>query len=694
MGNIAMRGDEWLTDPAPSTPSTPATTRAPTQGDEWLTEPDASPPTAKKPSELGWSDIPSSLAQGIQHGISEVGETFGGKGMPAPAGAAPYQWSDVTNPGSFLSKTAYRIGEGSPTLAGGFAGAGVGSLGGPWGGVAGGALGAAAGSALQTLGPAFHAELKATPHDPDGAWDRALRNAMASGAFSGASWAAFPMRFFSGPIKNAAFQIMGVQPGLAAAHQVTQNVMEGNAPLENTLQAATEGAIGAGTGMLTSAVARGAGRAAGRAMGLGDQAARSVAQEGPTTPEQLYDVAKSHYSDIDGMNIKYTDYGSLKNLQNSIRNKLFKLGADPRDNPRVFSAISGLTESRYPEAIKSAAIKIGDDIFEGDIHADAALKASEVHGESVFDGIEENEGFMTTKGRFVDREEAMKIAKQQQQIQKDISQFEKDRERAGVPNYLFSEDIGSGRRNWIVDFTDINHVRQRLNNALSDNDPSTKRAAAAAIGELDRWIDNPDAQINAGVDPEVAHQIADKSKMARSYWHAYKAAEAWQQVQDRIELSTNPQRALRSEIEKIVKNPKAHWQYPPEAIELMRDSLRPDFISRISRYTNMFAPHSATGLIADFMLHHFTGPMGLAAPIIAELIRHRANAKLQHVPGRVESMISAKPTGVMPTFPGTLGRTRETYTPLRGPVVYQPQQEQSRGGKVKRALVAAKAHRR
>src|SRR5258706_8550942 len=164
--------------------------------------------------ELGWGDIGPSAMAGARRGISDVGQTFGqpGTGETHPAGR-PFAMSDITHPGSALSKFAYRMGEGSPTIAGGVGAGAIGTAatGNPLVGLGSGALGAAAGSALQTMGPAFQRELAANPGDPDGAWTRALKSAATSGAFSGAAWAAFPAKFFEGPLKNAAFQIFGVQ---------------------------------------------------------------------------------------------------------------------------------------------------------------------------------------------------------------------------------------------------------------------------------------------------------------------------------------------------------------------------------------------------------------------------------------------------------------------------------------------------
>jgi hypothetical protein len=131
---------------------------------------------------------------------------------------------------------------------GGLAGGRLGALAGPGGAVAGaivgGSLGAAALSAAQTLGPAYAAELQKTPNDPEGAWNRAWRQAEISGAFSGASWAFFPARFFQGPVKQLVFQIFAAQPALAVAERGTRNIVEGKPATEGLGEAYGQGVVG------------------------------------------------------------------------------------------------------------------------------------------------------------------------------------------------------------------------------------------------------------------------------------------------------------------------------------------------------------------------------------------------------------------------------------------------------------------
>ncbi len=196
--------------------------------------------------------------QGLGSGTRQVGQTVQSLSdtpdapiQDSPA-AEPLHWSDLATPSRIAPKLAYGFAQSYPTLAGGVAGGYVGgeigALAGPEGAAAGvligGSLGAAAMSAVQTLGPVYAAELRKAPNDPEGAWNRAWKQAEISGVFSGASWAAFPTRFFQGPVKNLVFQIFGVQPALAVGERATRNIAEGRPVSEGLGDAYVQGAVG------------------------------------------------------------------------------------------------------------------------------------------------------------------------------------------------------------------------------------------------------------------------------------------------------------------------------------------------------------------------------------------------------------------------------------------------------------------
>lgn len=189
--------------------------------------------------------------QGFRHGlgdISQSAEVVSGQNPSArPAEESPaaqsFELRDLYEPSRGLSKVGYQLGASSPALGGGIAGGLMGSLVGPTGTLLGGAAGSAMGAAFQTIGPVFASELKRTPRDPDGAWARALEHATVSGLFSGASWAAFPLKAFQGPLKNLAFQAFGVQPSLNMAEQGVKNVIDQKPVTEGMGEAYKQGAV-------------------------------------------------------------------------------------------------------------------------------------------------------------------------------------------------------------------------------------------------------------------------------------------------------------------------------------------------------------------------------------------------------------------------------------------------------------------
>jgi hypothetical protein len=209
-----------------------------------------SPATPPMPGTL------QALFQGLGAAGEQLGQTLnpgapstGAQNSPA---AEPLGWSDLANPSRIAPKVAYQFAQSSPTLVGGIAGGVIGgrlgALAGPAGAgvgaLIGGSLGSAALSAVQTLGPAYRAELQETPNDPEGAWNRAWKQAEISGAFSGASWAVFPARFFQGPVKHLVFQIFGAQPALAVGERVTRNIVDGRPATEGVGEAYGQGVVG------------------------------------------------------------------------------------------------------------------------------------------------------------------------------------------------------------------------------------------------------------------------------------------------------------------------------------------------------------------------------------------------------------------------------------------------------------------
>lgn len=239
--------DDWALEP--TQPKAPITTGS-AGVDDW-----AVPQQATVGDSGPMPDIGEAALQGIKRGIGDVGQSVTlntSRASEASPAAADFEWGDAAEPLAKAGpKIAYRLGQGSPTLAAGVAGGVAGSLVSPGIGTAiGGVGGAAAGAALQTVGPSFSEELRRTPQDPDEAWDRALKHAAVAGAFSGASWALFGSNFFEGPLKQLAFQAFGVQPGAAVAEKATQNAISGDPITKDLGKAYVEGAVGTSVPML------------------------------------------------------------------------------------------------------------------------------------------------------------------------------------------------------------------------------------------------------------------------------------------------------------------------------------------------------------------------------------------------------------------------------------------------------------
>ncbi len=80
--------------------------------------------------------------------------------------------------------------------------------------------------------------------------------------------------------------------------------------------------------------------------------------------------------------------------------------------------------SKTPEAIKSPALRIKGELYEGQSHGlalndfQAKLTPEQFKDEATYKGFEE--GFTTTHGRFIDRDEALKMALERDQIKDEV----------------------------------------------------------------------------------------------------------------------------------------------------------------------------------------------------------------------------------------------------------------------------------
>jgi hypothetical protein len=93
----------------------------------------------------------------------------------------------------------------------------------------------------------------------------------------------------------------------------------------------------------------------------------------------------------------------------------------PRGGPRTYTGASGekIVAPNYGETIKGPAIRAGKDVFQGANHGDALDNLREAYPyEKYKEAVNSlEEGFVTSHGRFVGREEALDIAKRGSQYQ-------------------------------------------------------------------------------------------------------------------------------------------------------------------------------------------------------------------------------------------------------------------------------------
>lgn len=88
-------------------------------------------------------------------------------------------------------------------------------------------------------------------------------------------------------------------------------------------------------------------------------------------------------------------------------------------SPMLPDVYGGGGNLRIPESIKSAALKIDGELFEGENHGYALGKWMDKNpGKDISKNWED--GFTTTNGRFVSREEAFDLAKQSNQIKPEV----------------------------------------------------------------------------------------------------------------------------------------------------------------------------------------------------------------------------------------------------------------------------------
>ena len=116
-----------------------------------------------------------------------------------------------------------------------------------------------------------------------------------------------------------------------------------------------------------------------------------------------------------------TDTEMAEGIKGAYDNLFDVIEAETTDtgDVRLYSEAYPTTPDTMPERIVSAAVRVDDNIYRGNDHAEAAEKAATERGETIDDLFNRNfdsDGFLTSAGRYVDRKEAAQIAAQADQI--------------------------------------------------------------------------------------------------------------------------------------------------------------------------------------------------------------------------------------------------------------------------------------
>jgi hypothetical protein len=228
--------------PDATVPATTTTTPPPDQTPSPGTVPDAgttpgqdnvtwnlTPPAPEIPPLVSGTGLWGGLLAGAEAGVAGTarpltGEAFSDQPLPAPP-------SDLT----LMGRLGYGLGQSSPTLALGTAGAlgggAVGSavggpVGGPLGGVIGGAAGFGAGSLVQQMAPAYlAARQRGLSHDD--AVDEAWKSSAIAGAFGAVIGAIPGINVFKNTIGNVLLHTFASVPALSAGQTAATRLAAG-----------------------------------------------------------------------------------------------------------------------------------------------------------------------------------------------------------------------------------------------------------------------------------------------------------------------------------------------------------------------------------------------------------------------------------------------------------------------------------
>lgn len=311
------------------------------------------------------------MALGHKIDINHLPQDAVGKMIEAPF---DFGVPDSDTARKILVKTAHGLTSLSPEIAAfSTAGAAGTKVGGKWGGLAAGTIAVVGVHGVKTIAPTFANELAATPDDPNGAYDRAVKKTVADAAATGASFGLFEFAPFQGVVKNILFQALGIQPAVAAAHKATENIIEGKPVGEGTLQSAAQ-AVPMTIAPLAGMKALGylTGKAPKLPANLREVVGKKMGK--PADQVSADDVAgavRTGFKDTAPTAQAFHDVSKVTGISSGLLRQIYReTGVDPAQvhldisggylGDKLTGVISDLNAGKVPQAYKDAAVAKGE----------------------------------------------------------------------------------------------------------------------------------------------------------------------------------------------------------------------------------------------------------------------------------------------------------------------------------------------
>jgi hypothetical protein len=396
------------------------------------------------------------------------------------------------------------------------------------------------------------------------------------------------------------------------------------------------------------------------------QAARAGLSAIPES-DALKAAARAQYHDpaVADVQIKQS---AVSNLADTIVEDLQygkNSGFRPSNEPKVFNAINELrTSPRTQDYIKSAATKVNDNIFSGINHAESTQAAASSKGMSLDDFIDHHtdaqvqQGFLTSSGRFVDRNEALKIARKIDQIQPNGPATEWWNEgRPGIllPGGLSTEVLKNTIMKSPSSVTDLDNIRQLLGGLAKEKDAvgmPTRQAAAAlrAMGHIDDFIPNLKQPDLLAGNSLKANEVLQN---ARGNWGAAKRSEQVQTLLSNAEINAasansggNIQNTVKQAFKPLLKNNGAKAVgYNDAEMAALNKIVRGTWGGTVARAAgNLLGGGGGLGMLAGGAAGYEAGgvPGAIAAGVAGRVLKKIGNRSTLNAVQNLDNLIRSR----------------------------------------------------